>query len=59
MNITDVDDKIIRDAAAAGITIDELAERWLERFLDDLAALRITTPDVMPRATEHIADMVG
>ena len=33
MNITDVDDKIIRGAAAAGIGIDELANRWLERFL--------------------------
>ncbi|HET9346065.1 MAG TPA: cysteine--tRNA ligase [Candidatus Limnocylindrales bacterium] len=58
MNITDVDDKIIRGAAAAGIGIDELADRWLERFLADAAALRMTRPDVLPRATEHIDDMV-
>jgi cysteinyl-tRNA synthetase len=57
MNITDVDDKIIRGAAAAGIGIDELADRWLERFLDDARALRMTPPDVLPRATAHIDEM--
>ncbi len=59
MNITDIDDKIIRGAAAAGIGIDELANRWLERFLVDAAALRMTRPDVLPRATDHIDEMVG
>ena len=54
MNITDIDDKIIRGAAAAGETIDELAERYLARFLADAATLRMTPPDVLPRATEHI-----
>jgi cysteinyl-tRNA synthetase len=58
MNITDVDDKIIRGAAAAGVGIGELAERYLERFLADAAALRMTTPDVLPRATDHINRMV-
>jgi cysteinyl-tRNA synthetase len=58
MNITDIDDKIIRGAAAAGIGIDELAERHLERFLADASALRMTRPDVMPRATEHISQIV-
>src|SRR6185369_8527115 len=58
MNITDVDDKIIRGAAAAGVGIGELADRWRERFLADAAALRMTRPDILPRATEHIDDMV-
>jgi cysteinyl-tRNA synthetase len=58
MNITDIDDKIIRGAAAAGVGIDELAERYLERFLADAAALRMTTPDVVPRATAHIDRIV-
>ena len=58
MNITDIDDKIIKGAAAAGIGIDELAERHLERFLADAAALRMTTPDILPRATAHIGQMV-
>ena len=58
MNITDVDDKIIRGATQAGVSIGELADRWLERFLTDVAALRLTRPDVLPRATEHIDRMV-
>jgi cysteinyl-tRNA synthetase len=58
MNITDIDDKIIRGAAAAGTGIGELAERYLERFLADAAALRMTAPDVLPRATEHIDRIV-
>jgi len=59
MNITDIDDKIIRGATAAGIGIGELAERHLESFLSDAAALRMTMPDVLPRATEHIDQMVA
>ncbi len=59
LNITDVDDKIIRGAAAAGESIDVLAGRYLERFLADAAALRMTVPDVLPRATEHIDAMAA
>ncbi len=59
MNITDVDDKIIRGAAAAGIGIEELANRYLDGFLADADALRMTRPDVLPRATEHIDEMVA
>ncbi|MEA2652799.1 MAG: cysteinyl-tRNA synthetase [Chloroflexota bacterium] len=59
MNITDIDDKIIRGAAATGETIETLAERYLAAFLDDATALRMTTPDVMPRATRHIDQIVA
>ena len=59
MNITDIDDKIIRGAAATGETIDVLAERYLAAFLADAAALRMTVPDVMPRATRHIDEIVA
>jgi cysteinyl-tRNA synthetase len=59
MNVTDVDDKIIRGALAAGTGIDELANRWLAQFLTDARALRMTTPDVLPRATEEIDTIVG
>jgi cysteinyl-tRNA synthetase len=58
MNITDIDDKIIRGAQAAGEGIEELANRWIERFTSDAAALRLTTPDVLPRATRHIDEIV-
>jgi cysteinyl-tRNA synthetase len=59
MNITDIDDKIIRGAAANGVTIQALAERWTERFLADAAALGMTEPDVLPRATEHLPDIIA
>jgi cysteinyl-tRNA synthetase len=59
MNVTDIDDKIIRGAAEAGVAIAELADRYLERFLADADALGMTRPDVLPRATDHIDDMVA
>jgi cysteinyl-tRNA synthetase len=58
MNITDIDDKIIKGAAAAGVSIKALGDRWIAQFRADAMALRMTTPDVMPRATEHIPQMV-
>jgi cysteinyl-tRNA synthetase len=58
MNITDIDDKIIRGAATSGESTDALAERYLSAFLEDAAALRMTMPDVMPRATRHIDRIV-
>jgi cysteinyl-tRNA synthetase len=62
MNVTDIDDKIIRGAAAEGIGIGELATRFAARFIEDAEALGMTRPDVLPRATEHIpqiADLVA
>ena len=59
MNITDVDDKIIRAASAAGISIGELTRQHTAAFLEDLVRLGIPEPDVMPRATEHIDEMVA
>jgi cysteinyl-tRNA synthetase len=61
MNLTDIDDKIIRGAAAEGITTAELADRYAERFRADADALAMTRPDALPRATGHIpqiADLV-
>ncbi|HYN70787.1 MAG TPA: cysteine--tRNA ligase [Candidatus Eisenbacteria bacterium] len=59
MNITDIDDRIIERAAEAGVSIRELTERWIGQFIKDTVALRMTTPDVVPRATEHIEPIVG
>jgi cysteinyl-tRNA synthetase len=59
MNITDIDDKIIRGAAATGETIETVAERYLAAFLTDAGSLRMTTPDVMPRATRYIDEIVA
>jgi cysteinyl-tRNA synthetase len=59
MNITDVDDRIIRDLAAKGGTLDELTAPHIERFIADLAKLRIGPPDKLARATEHIPEMAA
>jgi cysteinyl-tRNA synthetase len=59
MNITDIDDKIIKGATAAGQTITELTDRWLSVFRADADRLRMTRPDVQPRATEHIPEIVA
>ena len=59
MNLTDVDDKIIRGANAEGVGIDALADRYIARFLEDAATLRMTVPDELPRATAHIPEMVA
>ena len=58
MNITDVDDKIIRNATAAGISIGEYSGRFERAFFEDMDALRVERPEVMARATEHIPKMV-
>jgi cysteinyl-tRNA synthetase len=58
MNVTDVDDKIIRNAKAAGKPIGEYTARFEKAFFEDMEALGIERPEHVPRATEHIAEMV-
>jgi cysteinyl-tRNA synthetase len=58
MNVTDVDDKIIRNALAAGKPIKEYTERFEKAFFEDMDALGIERPEHLPRATEHIPEMV-
>ena len=58
MNITDVDDRIIHNAAAAGISIKEYAAPFEQAFLEDLDALKVQYPEQLVRATEHIPRMV-
>ncbi|HEY1894841.1 MAG TPA: cysteine--tRNA ligase [Terracidiphilus sp.] len=58
MNITDVDDKIIRNAAAAGIPISEYTSKFVAAFFEDLEALRVERPEQIASATEHIDRMV-
>jgi cysteinyl-tRNA synthetase len=58
MNITDVDDKIIRNAAEAGEPIGQYTAPYEEAFFEDLDALGVERPEVMVKATEHIAKMV-
>jgi len=59
MNITDVDDKIIKSALAEAVPIEEISERYRRQFLSDMETLGVFLPDVMPCATEHIPQMVA
>jgi cysteinyl-tRNA synthetase len=59
MNITDVDDKIIRNAAAAQLTIEKYTEKYERAFFQDLDALGCERPEVIARATENIEQMVA
>jgi cysteinyl-tRNA synthetase len=58
MNLTDVDDKIIKKAAEQGVTIGEITEPVAEIFFADRDFLRIQAAEVYPRATDHIPEMI-
>ena len=58
-NITDVDDKINQRAAESGISIDDLCSQTIEKFHEDAAALFVMAPDIEPRATHHIDQMIA
>ena len=58
MNLTDVDDRIIANAAAAGKSIRDYTEKFAQAFFDDCKTLSIEAPEKWVRATDHIDDMV-
>ena len=58
-NFTDVDDKINARAAETGRSIKEITDETIQWYLDDMGALGALEPNLMPRATEYIAQMVG
>ena len=58
MNITDVDDKIIKRASERGLTIDEVTRPVIEMFHADREFLRIEKAEEYPRATEHLPEMI-
>jgi cysteinyl-tRNA synthetase len=59
MNITDVDDKIIRNAAAVGLRIAEYTAKYEKAFFEDLDALKVERPEHFSRATDSIPEMVS
>jgi cysteinyl-tRNA synthetase len=59
MNITDVDDKIIRNAVAQHKSLEEYTAVYTEKFLEDCQTLRLERPELMVPATKHIDDMVA
>ena len=58
-NFTDIDDKMIRRANQEGITVRELADRFIEAYYQDAKALGIRPATVHPRATEHIQQIIA
>ena len=57
MNLTDVDDKTIREAKAAGVELRDYTDRYIEAFFTDLDTLRIERAEHYPRATDYIQQM--
>ena len=58
MNITDVDDRIIENAAKLGFGVRQYTEKFEQAFFEDMETLGIEAPEKVVRATDHIADMV-
>jgi cysteinyl-tRNA synthetase len=59
MNLTDIEDRIIRLAAERGTTIREYVAPYEAAFREDLGTLRVQSPEHTPRATEHVAGMIA
>ena len=57
-NITDVDDKINAIAKESGEPIEKITERFIKAYNKDMAVLGVLPPDIEPRATQHINDMI-
>src|SRR5215204_2930375 len=57
-NLTDIDDRIINEAAKRNISIDEFTAPYIKAFWEDFDALGMERPDVTPRATHHIQEMI-
>ncbi len=58
-NITDVDDKINAAAIESGKPIEAITERFIKAYNEDMQTLYVLPPDIEPRATEHVAEMIA
>ncbi len=58
-NFTDIDDKIIDRANREGVDFREISERYIKAHDEDMAALGVQTPTVVPKATEHMNEMIA
>ena len=59
MNITDVDDKIIKRSNEKNEDFSEFAEKYITAFFDDLKKLKLMKADIYPKATEHVDNIIG
>ncbi len=58
-NFTDIDDKIIARSNQEGVQAEELAEKYIEEFEADMKVLGVLSPEVEPRATRHIPEIIA
>ena len=58
MNLTDVDDKTIRDSRAAGLPLRSFTQKYKEAFFEDIKALNIEPAEIYPAATDHVPEMI-
>ena len=57
-NITDIEDKIIKRAAERGVAPQNIVDEFTTAYIEDREALGVRAPDIQPRATEHVGDMI-
>lgn len=57
-NFTDVDDKLIRKAQETGLTVPEVADRYIAAYFEDAAAIGVKRADIHPRVTENMAEII-
>lgn len=58
MNLTDIDDKTIRDSGKIGWSLKQLTDKYTKIFMEDIKTLNIEPADIFPKATEHVKDMI-
>lgn len=58
-NLTDVDDKTIRQSQAEGVSLSEFTQRWTKRFEQDCEALNLLTPHIQPSAVGHVPEQIA
>jgi cysteinyl-tRNA synthetase len=58
MNLTDIDDKTIRDSGKEGVSLKDFTEKWIKVFFDNIDSLNIKRASIYPKATEHFNDML-
>jgi cysteinyl-tRNA synthetase len=58
-NFTDIDDKIIKRAQEQNIPWEEITKKFIEAFYEDMGLLNISIPEIEPKATDHIEEMIA
>ncbi len=57
-NFTDIDDKIIAKANETGVPAEEISEKYIEEYQEDMASIGVKSPTIQPKVTEHVAEII-